>query len=230
LDVVPATHEKQARILATAAATVPFDAPSRPQGAPWAWRHARVIGLASLLVIAAGGLAIRWSGRSTTTAHGDDMTGTPLREVPAVGSSTAPGHEGKPSGSSAIAAAAIEPASLPSVSVDDLASAPRSNELEGSSHKPRRNVASLQDELALVDKARVALAQGNAREALARVGEYRARFAAPRFADEADALEVSALAALGDHAAARSKAERFVVAHPDSPYLQRVRSVVRAAE
>ncbi|MDF2696162.1 MAG: hypothetical protein K0S65_4545, partial [Labilithrix sp.] len=52
LDVVPATHEKQARILATAAATVAFDAPSRPQGAPWAWRHARVIGLASLLVIA----------------------------------------------------------------------------------------------------------------------------------------------------------------------------------
>ncbi|MBN9166627.1 MAG: hypothetical protein J0I07_37180, partial [Myxococcales bacterium] len=58
------------------------------------------------------------------------------------------------------------------------------------------------------------------------VSSYRATFREQHFSAEADALEVQALANLGRHAEARSKANAFERAHPSSPYMQRVRSAV----
>ncbi len=228
LDVVPATDEKQARIIASAAATVSFDRPSRAPGAPWL-RYGRTIGFASVLIIATSGLVSRWDSGSEATEIGAEATLTEASRAGAA--SAAVPADGPPSPTTPTAETApLEPASTPSLSVDDLPAAPPDTKRDGAAPKTRRNPASFEDELAVVDAARVALARGHASETLARVAEYRARFGTPRFADEVDALEVAALAAVGDRAAALSKAERFAAAYPDSPYLQRVRSVVRTTE
>ena len=79
-------------------------------------------------------------------------------------------------------------------------------------------------EIAAIDKARGALTTERPAEALARVQTYRSTFAAPHFADEADAIEVQALAALGRKDEARRKGEEFLTRRPRSPYAQRVRS------
>lgn len=79
-------------------------------------------------------------------------------------------------------------------------------------------------EIAAIDKARGALAGERPAEALARVEAYRSTFADPHFADEADAIEIQALAALGRKDEARRKAERFLATRARSPYAQRVRS------
>ena len=81
-------------------------------------------------------------------------------------------------------------------------------------------------EIAAIDKARAALTAGQAAEALTRVETYRSTFAAAHFADEADAIEVQALAALGRKDEARRKAEVFLERRARSPYAQRVRSAV----
>lgn len=218
-DVPSGTHGKQERILAAAAATVSFDAPSSPPASTGMWRHARGIGLAGVLVIVSAGVVTRWSLFSTKAPGAN---APPAQQVDV----TAPEPR---SGESSLAPTESTPDPTPSVSVDDLP-AVRPSGAGSTVRKQPAAAATVNDELALVDAGRVALAHGDARSALARVTEYRARFTAPRFADEVDALEVSALVALGDRAAARSKAERFAAAHPDSPYLQRVRSVVRTAE
>ncbi len=229
LDVVPARDEKHARIIAAAAATVSFDRPSRAPGAPWL-RYARTIGLASVLVIATSSLVSRWGSQSTATERGAEATPAEASRSSGIASTAVPA-DGPPSSPAPRAETSpLEPASTPSLSVDDLPAAPPDTKRDGAGPKTRRNPSTFEDELAVVDAARIALARSDARETLARVAQYRARFGAPRFADEVDALEVAALAALGDRAAALSKAERFAAAYPDSPYLQRVRSVVRTTE
>lgn len=86
--------------------------------------------------------------------------------------------------------------------------------------------ATIDGEIAAIDAARGALASGHSSEALAMVHRYRRSFPTPHFAGEADALEVQALAALGRTDEARQKADRFLAAHPQSPYAQRVRQAV----
>ena len=81
-------------------------------------------------------------------------------------------------------------------------------------------------EIAAIDAARAALTTERSAEALTRVETYRRTFAAPHFTDEADAIEVQALAALGRKDEARSKADEFLTRHARSPYAQRVRSAV----
>jgi hypothetical protein len=219
LDTVPDTNAKQARIIAAATATVAFDRPRGAQGAPWL-RAARAIGLASVLVLAASSLSSRWDSRSTTTEN----AATPMEASRASElASTAVPVDGPPAETSP-----VQPTS--SVSVDDLPSARPDAKRNGAGVKARRGPSAFEDELAVVDAARIALARSDARETLARVAEHRARFRTPRFADEVDALEVVALAAVGERAAALAKAERFAATYPDSPYLQRVRSVVRTPD
>ena len=79
-------------------------------------------------------------------------------------------------------------------------------------------------EIAAIDAARAALTSERAADALARVQSYRSAFADPHFADEADAIEVQALAKLGRKDEARHKAEQFLERRALSPYAQRVRS------
>ena len=88
----------------------------------------------------------------------------------------------------------------------------------------------LEDELAPIDAARAALGSGHPDVALAHVHGYQRTFHDGRFAEEADALEIQALAALGRRTEARTKGERFLTSHPGSPYEQRVRSSIASDE
>lgn len=88
----------------------------------------------------------------------------------------------------------------------------------------------LEDELGAIDAARGALASGDPDAALARVHDYQRKFRDGRFAEEAEALEVQALAALGRRAEARTKGARFLASHPGSPYERRVRSAIDSEE
>ncbi len=90
--------------------------------------------------------------------------------------------------------------------------------------------SSIDVELGVIDAARGSLSAGRPAETLARVDGYRSAFSSPQFADEADALEVQALAALGRIDEARSKAEVFLAARGQSPAARRVRSSVGIKE
>jgi len=84
----------------------------------------------------------------------------------------------------------------------------------------------LQDELRAIDAARAAFVEHAPAVALERVESYRRRFPSGHFMDEAEALEIQSLAALGRNEDARARAERFLAARPASPYAQRVRSAI----
>lgn len=135
-----------------------------------------------------------------------------------------------------------EPASaLPSIDVSALPPSPREprrapSPVPGASSarfapsslagKVERSATSLDDELARIDRARGLLASGKPSETLAEVKAYRREYSAQSFADEADSLEVRALAALGRTSEARALAERFLTKRPGSPYAEPVRAAV----
>lgn len=127
---------------------------------------------------------------------------------------------------------AAAPEAMPSLRVDDLPAAHTPSAKPTVAARPTAPVVSPApatdaDEIAIIDAARGALAKAPA-TALSHVARYRSLFRSPRFSDEADAVEVQALAALGRRDEASSKAAAFLAAHPNSPYSQRVRSAVSA--
>ncbi|MDF2694280.1 MAG: hypothetical protein K0S65_2663 [Labilithrix sp.] len=235
LDTPAVPKERQERVIAAivaapAAITVATAAASGMSGrldllariAKWA---APALGI----IVAA---ALAFSSRSaehpasTPAAGGPEATGTAATAVPT--------ERGTASSSATPAPSAPEP----SMRVEDLPSAANSAPAarartdsslrpSGSGRVPESPTApSIDAEIAAIDTARGALTAGRANEALSRVQSYRSTFASPHFADEADALEVQALAALGRTTEARQKAEQFLAAHAQSPYAQRVRSAV----
>jgi hypothetical protein len=84
----------------------------------------------------------------------------------------------------------------------------------------------LADEVALVDHARGALAQGDARAAIGALDAYDARFAQRRFVPESLYLRMESLLALGRAAEARAVAERLASGYPKSPQAARARQVL----
>lgn len=124
------------------------------------------------------------------------------------------------------------PEAMPSLRVDDLPAVHTPSARPTVAARPTAPVvapapslATDADELAIIDAARGALVKAPA-TALSHVAHYRSLFPSPRFSDEADAVEVQALAALGRRDEASAKAAAFLAAHPNSPYTQRVRSAV----
>jgi hypothetical protein len=116
---------------------------------------------------------------------------------------------------------------MPSVRVDELPTAAPPAEVarpSSAASVAKHEAPKLEDELAVIDAARGALAGGRPAVTLSHLHRYRSEFRAPHFVDEADALEVQALAALGRTDEAQTKAKTFLEAHPSSPYTQRVRS------
>lgn len=109
---------------------------------------------------------------------------------------------------------------LPSLRVEDLPTAAVPREAPPA---PRTTT----DELAIIDAARAALNGGRADEALRRVETYRALGRAKTYVVEADVIEIEALVGLGRSNEARARAERFLAAHPRSPYEQRIQRLLR---
>jgi hypothetical protein len=84
----------------------------------------------------------------------------------------------------------------------------------------------LTEELGALDRARVALAGGDARRALDELEAYDRRFTNGRLQLEAEVLRIDALAKVGRKDAARSRAEAFLRRHPNSVLTARVRAHV----
>jgi hypothetical protein len=89
--------------------------------------------------------------------------------------------------------------------------------------------STLAAEVIALGEARRALTSGEAVSSLSLLETYDRRFVQPTLALEATVLRIEALVALGRLDEARRLARGMLVAHPDSPYAQRVRSLVGPA-
>jgi outer membrane protein assembly factor BamD (BamD/ComL family) len=88
----------------------------------------------------------------------------------------------------------------------------------------------LSEKLAILDRAARAIGQKNGAEALSRLDEHAARFPRGVLAPEASVLRVEALMVKGDREEAQALADRFVAAHPTSPFAEKARRLVGGAK
>jgi hypothetical protein len=84
----------------------------------------------------------------------------------------------------------------------------------------------LAQELAILERARGALARSDGAQAQRILDAYEQRFARPRLGPEAELLRVEALLALGDEAQARSVAEALLASPAGRAYGRRLRSLL----
>ena len=141
-------------------------------------------------------------------------------EVPALPPSPSPQA---PSASSVVAA---PPTSATNATV---VPAPPAAALPPTAPAPRGSIdreSALAAELASLDRARSALAQGQASQALALLDDHAVHFPRGVLATEATVLRIEALVRAGDRASAVALAHRFLAANAASPYAPRVRSLV----
>jgi len=94
---------------------------------------------------------------------------------------------------------------------------------------PEVTTTSLTQEVDALRVVRSALDGGDAAGALAELDRFERRFAGGRLAPEAMALRIEGLAMRGDVNAARTQADHFDTAYPDSPYRTRLHSILAAA-
>jgi hypothetical protein len=86
-----------------------------------------------------------------------------------------------------------------------------------------------EDEITMLRRAKTQLSASDPRGALATLDAHDRVFPHGVLVEEAEALRVSALATAGDAARAKAAGARFLAAHPESPYAQRVRTVMAGA-
>jgi hypothetical protein len=93
--------------------------------------------------------------------------------------------------------------------------------------EPKRatSASQLREESLAVLEARAALRAGDAARSLGLLEQARARFPHGALGQEREALTIEALAKTGQAATARRRAEAFLRAHPQSPYLADLRRV-----
>jgi hypothetical protein len=91
---------------------------------------------------------------------------------------------------------------------------------------PVATASSLPEEVRSLDAARSALAEGDARGALALLRRYDARFGTGALSPEARVLEVKALLAAGERTRAVATANRIIELDPKSPHAEAVRTLL----
>jgi hypothetical protein len=110
-----------------------------------------------------------------------------------------------------------EPAPAPAVQAEPTAS-------RSLAPKPSTEPAGIDAELQQLDRARSALARGQAAQALALLSSHAARHPGSMLAQERDALTVKALVAAGRHAEARAAGARFIASYPNGLLLDAVKA------
>jgi len=90
----------------------------------------------------------------------------------------------------------------------------------------KHSARELGEQVASVDRARSALAGGDAAEAIRLVDDYDARFPGGALAQEATTLRIEALLKEGRSVDAAQVADRFLSAHPTSPYAAKLRRLL----
>jgi hypothetical protein len=121
-----------------------------------------------------------------------------------------------------------EPAPAPPAASEDaprLPDAPRA--ASAPSLAARDPAPDLAAEIALLDRAREALAAGEPARALAVLERYDREMPAGRLAPEAAYVRIEALLAAGDRAGADAAGRRFLAANPTSPHAKRVRALLQ---
>ena len=113
------------------------------------------------------------------------------------------------------------------VSLDDLPALPAPAQ-PGGAASGAKTQGSLAEEVAQLQKAKLALTGGNAGQALAELNTYAQRFPRPRLGAEATVVRIEALLASGDTTRAKALAESFLAKNPSSPYATRLRSLTGA--
>jgi hypothetical protein len=90
-------------------------------------------------------------------------------------------------------------------------------------------VVSIAEETAMLDRARRALASGNAASALTELESYDQRARARALSTEAAVLRIEALLQAGQRASAVALAQRLLAAQPNGPHANRLRSIVASS-
>jgi hypothetical protein len=114
----------------------------------------------------------------------------------------------------------VAPVQVPPVPSAAVSAAPRPTVKRA----PARAPASLEQELASVQRARAALGRGDALAALAELDRFDRGPGWRRLAVEARLLRIEALAQAGRADEARDLARRFVEQHPNNPLVDRARA------
>jgi hypothetical protein len=148
---------------------------------------------------------------------------TPLKAVPSA--LRAPATEVK---ATPVAAGTPKVAEGPApMALEDLPTLP--SEVPATSGAPAgKQQGSLADEVAQLQKAKLALKGGGPAQALAELGTYAQRFPRPMLGAEATVLRIEALSQSGDGTHAKTLAESFLAKNPNSPYAARLRSLTGA--
>lgn len=117
--------------------------------------------------------------------------------------------------------------STPLARVPEPASPPKPSVRSHSVASPERD--SLPLELEALDRARSALAGGDASRALALLDEHSTRFPKARLRAESAVLRIEALAASGQKSAAIRLGRQLLAREPNGPYARRVHSLLQKA-
>jgi len=100
-------------------------------------------------------------------------------------------------------------------------------EIDGAAAHPASENDAYAAELALLQRARAAVARGDHGDALLAIAGHQQRFAHGRLREEREALRVTALAGLGRKEEALHAAERFRAAFPRSVLASRIEDAIR---
>jgi hypothetical protein len=185
-----------------------------PSSTPWIF-----VGLGAMVLVAG---VLSWSPWRQPTATNPEplVSARPVPAAPPLASVAA-------DRGSAVGVVDARPAQL-SIRVDDLPTASR----PAAAPSAAGSADPFLEELALVERARSALARGRGRECLEATAGYERRFAkGGLFREEVEVMHIEALAMSGERAAARARGQRFLDVHRDTPYAERIRRVLdQAAE
>lgn len=154
--------------------------------------------------------------------RGQDDASAPLKPAPSA--LKAPATEVKATPLPAAPAVAEGPAPL---ALEDLPTLPSVAPATGSA-PAKQTQGSLADEVAQLQKAKLALKGGSPAQALTELGTYAQRFPRPMLGAEATVLRIEALSQTGDKGRAKSLAEGFLAKNPSSPYAARLRTLTGA--
>jgi hypothetical protein len=153
---------------------------------------------------------------------GDDAS--VLKPAPSALKAPATEVKATPLPAAPVAAEAEAPAPL---ALEDLPTLPSVVPATGSAPSKQAQ-GSLADEVAQLQKAKLALKGGSPAQALAELGTYAQRFPRPMLGAEATVLRIEALSQTGDKGRAKSLAEGFLAKNPNSPYAARLRTLTGA--
>lgn len=119
----------------------------------------------------------------------------------------------------------------PALDVDSLPEATNAAPVAARAVRPHASTSrstsdGLGNQISIVDRARGALADGNAARAIELVGEYESAYPNGKFTQEAEVIRIEALLNEGDRAAARRVGEHFLDTNPTSPHAAHVRALI----